>query len=59
MKRSLSSFDIYVVADELQEIVDGIIEKIYQLSRNEILIKVKKIKAKKKENIYIRNGFQE
>lgn len=56
MIRSLSSFDIYVVTDELQEIVDGIIEKIYQLSRNEILIKVKNIKTKKKQNIYIRNG---
>lgn len=56
MIRSLSSFDIYVLIDELQEIVDDIVDKIYQLSRDEILIKVKNIKTKKKQNIYIRNG---
>jgi len=56
MQRSLSSFDIYVITNELQEIVDGYVEKIYQLSRSEVLIRVKNAKTKEKQNIYIRNG---
>jgi len=56
MQRNLSSFDIYVIVSELQRLVDNCIEKIYQVSRNEILIKVKNIQTKEKQNIYIRNG---
>jgi len=53
MKRNLSSFDIYVTVSELQNLVDSHIDKIYQLSRSEILFKVKK---KEKQQIYVRNG---
>ena len=56
MQRQLSSFDIYVIVTELQGYIDSFIEKVYQISRNEILIRVKNIKTKEKSNIYIRNG---
>lgn len=56
MNRQLSSFDIYVITKELRELQDSYIDKIYQLSRNEILIRFRNIKNKKRENIFIRNG---
>lgn len=56
MQRQLSSFDIYVIVSELQELVGSYIDKIYQLSRDEILIKVRKSRNKQKEAIFIRNG---
>jgi predicted ribosome quality control (RQC) complex YloA/Tae2 family protein len=56
MQRNLSSFDIYIIVSELQELVDSLIEKIYQISRDEILIRVKNIQTKEKNDIYIRNG---
>ena len=58
MKRNLSSFDIFVMNSELQEYIDYNIEKIYHISKDEILIKIKNIKTKNKESIYIKNnGF--
>ena len=56
MQKQLSSFDIYVIVNELKSFKDGYIEKIYQLSRDEILIKVKNTNKKEKEQIFIRNG---
>ena len=56
MQRSLSSFDIYVIVSELQDLIDNCIEKIYQISRDEIVIRVKNIQTKEKNDIYIRNG---
>ena len=56
MQKQLSSFDIYVIIEELKELIDNHIEKIYQISRGEILIKVKNIQTKKKTNFYIKNG---
>jgi len=56
MQKQLSSFDIYVIVNELKSLKDGYIEKIYQLSRNEILIKVKTTNKKEKEQLFIRNG---
>jgi predicted ribosome quality control (RQC) complex YloA/Tae2 family protein len=56
MQRKLSSFDIYVIVSELQELKGSYIDKIYQLTRNELLIRVKNINTKQKENIFIRNG---
>ncbi len=55
MKRQLAAFDIYVIAFELQNLIGSYIEKIYQLSNQEILIKIRN-KQKKKESIFIRNG---
>jgi len=56
MQRNLSSFDIYVIVSELQDFIDNNIDKIYQLTRNELLIKIKNTQTKQKESIFIRNG---
>ncbi|PNX46718.1 MAG: hypothetical protein BV459_05865, partial [Thermoplasmata archaeon M11B2D] len=56
MQRGLASFDIYVIVSELQDLRGCFIEKIYQLSRDEILLKVQQKTANQKEAIYIRNG---
>jgi len=56
MQRQLSSFDIYVIVSELQELTESRIDKIYQLTRDELLIRIKNIATKQKESIFIRNG---
>lgn len=56
MQRGLASFDIYVIVSELQDLIGCYIEKIYQLSRDEILIKVQQKTANQKESLFIRNG---
>ena len=56
MYKQLTSFDIYVIVSELQELVGSNVDKIYQITQNELLIKLKNIITKKKENIFIRNG---
>ncbi len=56
MQRGLSSFDIYVLVAELQELLGSYIEKIYQPTRDELLIRINNKKTKEKEIIYIKNG---
>ena len=56
MQRQISSFDIYVIVSELQKLKGSYIDKIYQLTRNELLIRIKNIQTNEKESIYIRNG---
>ena len=56
MERKLSTFDIYVIVSELQELVGSYIDNIYQLTRDELLIRVTHSKTKQKESIFIRNG---
>ncbi len=56
MQRKLSSFDIYVIVSELKDIIGNSIDKIYQITRNELLIRIRNIQTKQKEAIYIRNG---
>ena len=56
MKKQLSSFDIYVIVNELKNLKNAYIDKIYQLSYDEILIRIKNINTKEKEQIFIRNG---
>ena len=56
MMRSLSSFDIYVIVYELQRIINYHVEKIYQISNDEIIIKIKNPENREKEILYIRNG---
>jgi len=56
MQRQLSSFDIFVIVSELQNLSGCLIEKIYQLTRDELLIRIKNIKTKEKQKLYIRNG---
>ena len=48
MQRQLSSFDIYAIVSELQELKGGYIDKIYQLTRDELLIRVKNVKMREK-----------
>jgi predicted ribosome quality control (RQC) complex YloA/Tae2 family protein len=45
-----------VILDELQDLVGNHIDKIYQLTRDELLIRVKNVETKQKESIFIRNG---
>lgn len=56
MKRELSSFDIYVIVSELQDLKGSYIDKIYQLTRDELLIKINNRKTSQKEIIFVRNG---
>jgi predicted ribosome quality control (RQC) complex YloA/Tae2 family protein len=56
MKKQLSSFDIFVIVEEIQDYLDYNIEKIYQISRDEIVIKLKNLKNKDKISLYIKNG---
>lgn len=56
MDRGLSSFDIYVIVFELKGLIGGYIEKIYQLTREELLIRLNDKRKGIKENIYVRNG---
>ncbi len=52
MSRTLSSLDIYVIVSELQELLGSYVDKIYQPTHNEVLIKVNNKKTAKKEAIY-------
>ncbi|MFO7677959.1 MAG: ribosome rescue protein RqcH [Thermoplasmatota archaeon] len=56
MQRGLSSFDIYVIVSELQELLGSHIEKIYQPTRDELLIRIRNNTTNKKEALYIKNG---
>ena len=56
MERKLSTFDIYVIVSEMQDLVGSYIDNIYQLTRDELLIRVTHNKTKQKESIFIRNG---
>jgi predicted ribosome quality control (RQC) complex YloA/Tae2 family protein len=56
MPRGLASFDIYAIVSELQSLVGCYVEKIYQLSRNEILMRVQQKTLNYKTSIFIRNG---
>lgn len=56
MQRQLTSFDIYTIVHELQGIVGYQVEKIYQLSQDEILIRIKNVDTREKKNIFVRNS---
>jgi predicted ribosome quality control (RQC) complex YloA/Tae2 family protein len=56
MERGLASFDIYVIVRELQDLIGCYVEKIYQLSRDEILLRVQQKTVNQKTSIFIRNG---
>ncbi len=53
MKRELSSFDIYVIVSELKDIKGSYIDKIYQLTRSELLIKLKIIERQIKKKSFL------
>ena len=56
MLRQLSSFDINVLTHELQKTINCVVEKIYQINRDDILIKIKNLENREKESIFIRNA---
>lgn len=56
MERGLAAFDIYVIVSELQDLRGCYVEKIYQLSRDEILLKVQQKTNNQKESLFLRNG---
>ena len=56
MQRGLSSFDIYVIISELQELLGSHIDKIYQPTRDELLIRINNKTTNKKEILYVKNG---
>ncbi|MFA5102117.1 MAG: ribosome rescue protein RqcH [Candidatus Thermoplasmatota archaeon] len=56
MERGLAAFDIYVIVSELQDLRGCYVEKIYQLSRDEILLKVQQKTHNQKESLFLRNG---
>jgi predicted ribosome quality control (RQC) complex YloA/Tae2 family protein len=56
MERGLASLDIYTIVSELQDMIGCYVEKIYQLSRNEILLRVQQKTENQRESLFIRNG---
>jgi len=56
MQRGLASFDIYVIVSELNDLRGCFVEKIYQLSRDEILLRLQQRTGSQKESLFIRNG---
>jgi predicted ribosome quality control (RQC) complex YloA/Tae2 family protein len=56
MKRQLAALDLYTIVSEMQEIQGCFIDKIYQLSRDELLLRLRNPLTKKREQIYIKNG---
>jgi len=56
MERQLASFDIYMIVSDLQELLGSYIDKTYQLTRDELLIRVNNRKIKQKEFIFVKNG---
>ncbi len=56
MNRKLSAFDIYVLTAELQDLIGSYVDKTYQLSSEDILVKIRNRQSKKKEAIFVRNG---
>jgi len=56
MQRGLSSFDIYVIVSEFQNLIGSYIDKIYQPSPDELLIRINNKNINEKEIIYIKNS---
>ena len=54
MVRGLSAIDIYVIVSEMQTLVGAYIDKIYQPTRDELLIKLNTKSSK--ETIYVKNS---
>lgn len=54
MKTSLTSFDICALSHEFQRLVGGWIGKIYQPSRNELLMRIRA--GNEKLDLYVNNG---
>jgi len=58
MIKQLAALDIYTIVYELQDLIGSYIDKIYQLSSDEIIIRINNRKTKRKETLYVHsNGF--
>jgi predicted ribosome quality control (RQC) complex YloA/Tae2 family protein len=56
MNRALSSLDIFVIVTELQDLIGSFVDNIYQISKNDIIIKINNKMINQKEIIFIRNS---
>lgn len=56
MNRQLAALDIYTMVSEMQDLIGCFVDKIYQLTKDEFLIKLRNPSTKKKEQLYIKNG---
>ncbi len=56
MNRQLAALDIYTMVSEMQDLKGCFIDKIYQLTKDDFLIKLRNPSTKKKEQMYIKNG---
>ncbi len=52
MNQQLAALDIYTIVFELQDLIGSYIDKIYQLSSDEVIIRVNNRKSKQKEILY-------
>jgi predicted ribosome quality control (RQC) complex YloA/Tae2 family protein len=58
MDQQLAALDIYTIVYELQDLIGSYIDKIYQLSTDEVIIRINNRKTKQKEILYAHsNGF--
>jgi predicted ribosome quality control (RQC) complex YloA/Tae2 family protein len=55
MKEALSSFDIYTLVAEFQQLVNGRIEQLYQPDKNKLLLKLR-LPSRNKVVLLIKNG---
>ena len=56
MKRGLSSFDIFVIVSELQDLKGSYVDKIYHIPRDILVIRINNKNTGQKENIFVKNG---
>jgi len=52
MTQQLAALDIYTIVHELQDLIGSYIDKIYQLSKEEVIIRVNNRQIKQKEILY-------
>ncbi|MEM0493062.1 MAG: ribosome rescue protein RqcH [Candidatus Thermoplasmatota archaeon] len=52
----LSSFDIYAITHELQNLINSYIDGIYQIENDTIILRIKKRDTGSKETLFIRNA---
>jgi predicted ribosome quality control (RQC) complex YloA/Tae2 family protein len=55
MNRDLASFDIYVIVHELQSLIGSYIEKVFQPTKDDLVLRVKQRQSNDKITLYIRN----
>ncbi len=56
MKRGLSSFDIFVIVSELQDLKGSYVDKIYHIPKDILVIRINNKNTGQKEKIFVKNG---